>query len=307
MHNDEKPIVSICCITYNHGKFIADCLNGFLKQKTSFPFEIVISDDCSTDNTKKIIDTYVSKYPAIFKDVSPSKNLGSIKNFYHVLEKASGKYIALCEGDDYWIDENKLQMQVNFLEKNPEYGLTYTLARIFLQEKKRFSNQKAGRRFISYEDYFVNGNCFPTLTICFRKDLYEKYLCDIPEYDRHGWKMGDLPLGLWFSKNSKIKYFAKTTSVYRVLSESASHSTDINKIKVFNESSYEIREYFINKYGNRELLEQYKIGELLYRFWQDNDVDQFLQCYKQFKYKTLLLRLKKIICCNGLLYKLYKK
>ena len=88
----------------------------------------------------------------------------------------------------------------------------------------------------------------------------------------------------------KIKYFAKTTSVYRVLSESASHSTDINKIKVFNESSYEIREYFINKYGNRELLEQYKIGELLYRFWQDNDVDQFLQCYTQFKYKTLLIK-----------------
>lgn len=114
-------------------------------------------------------------------------------------------------------------------------------------------------------------------------------------------------LNAGFSKNTKIKYFAKTTSVYRVLSESASHSTDINKMKMFNRSSYEIREYFINKYGNRELLEQYKIGELLYRFWQDNDVEQFLQCYKQFKYKTLLLRLKKIICCNSLLYKLYKK
>ena len=311
MSEIDTPLVSVKCMTYNQEKYIGQCIDGFLMQKTSFPFEILIHDDCSTDNTTDIVLAYAKKFPKIIKPILEDENQYSKHDGSHhkkIDAAIKGKYIALCEGDDYWIDENKLQMQVDFLEKNPEYGLTYTLARIFLQEKKRFSNQKAGRRFISYEDYFVNGNCFPTLTICFRKDLYEKYLCDIPEYDRHVWKMGDLPLGLWFSKNSKIKYFAKTTSVYRVLSESASHSTDINKIKVFNESSYEIREYFINKYGNRELLEQYKIGELLYRFWQDNDVDQFLQCYTQFKYKTLLLRLKKIICCNGLLYKkLYKK
>ena len=125
MGNDEKPLVSICCISYNHEKFISQCLDGFIIQKVDFPFEIVISDDCSTDNTKKIIDTYVSKYPTMFKVVSPSKNLGSIKNFFHALSKCTGKYIALCEGDDYWIDENKIQKQVDFMEQNPDVGLTY--------------------------------------------------------------------------------------------------------------------------------------------------------------------------------------
>ena len=164
MDNNKKPLVSICCITYNQEKYIAQCLDGFIIQKVDFSFEIVISDDCSTDNTKKIIDTYVSKYPAIFKDVSPSKNLGSTKNFYHVLEKASGKYIAYCEGDDYWIDENKLQMQVDFLETNPEYGICYTKAKQYIQSKQKFNKKSVGDAFDGFEDLLKNGNRIPSLT-----------------------------------------------------------------------------------------------------------------------------------------------
>ena len=159
--NSEIPLVSISCITYNHEPYIAQALNGFLMQKTSFPFEVLIHDDASTDRTADILREYEKKFPNLIKPIYQKENQYS-KGFTSVsatwnFPRAQGKYIALCEGDDYWIDENKLQMQVDFLEKNPEYGLTYTLARIFLQEKKRFSNQKAGRRFISYEDYFVNG------------------------------------------------------------------------------------------------------------------------------------------------------
>ena len=251
MHNDEKPIVSICCITYNHGKFIADCLNGFLKQKTSFPFEIVISDDCSTDNTKKIIDTYVSKYPAIFKDVSPSKNLGSIKNFYHVLEKASGKYIALCEGDDYWIDENKLQMQVDFLEGNPEYGMCYTRAKQFIQKKRKFSRRRFGTDVRDFEDLLFNGNRVPTLTTVFRKDLLNSYLKEIYPQDK-GWLMGDYPMWLYFAHESKVKFFDKVTSVYRVLENSASHSDNVEKSVAFGKSYWDIQNFFSKKYLKKE-------------------------------------------------------
>ena len=251
MHNDEKPIVSICCITYNHGKFIADCLNGFLKQKTSFPFEIVISDDCSTDNTKKIIDTYVSKYPAIFKDVSPSKNLGSIKNFYHVLEKASGKYIALCEGDDYWIDENKLQMQVDFLENNPEYGMCYTKAKQFIQKKRKFSRRRFGTDVRDFEDLLFNGNRVPTLTTVFRKDLLNSYLKEIYPQDK-GWLMGDYPMWLYFAHESKVKFFDKVTSVYRVLENSASHSDNVEKSVAFGKSYWDIQNFFSKKYLKKE-------------------------------------------------------
>ena len=251
MHNDEKPIVSICCITYNHGKFIADCLNGFLKQKTSFPFEIVISDDCSTDNTKKIIDTYVSKYPAIFKDVSPSKNLGSIKNFYHVLEKASGKYIALCEGDDYWIDENKLQMQVDFLEGNSEYGMCYTRAKQFIQKKRKFSRRRFGTDVRDFEDLLFNGNRVPTLTTVFRKNLLNSYLKEIYPQDK-GWLMGDYPMWLYFAHESKVKFFDKVTSVYRVLENSASHSDNVEKSVAFGKSYWDIQNFFSKKYLKKE-------------------------------------------------------
>lgn len=157
---DNRPLVSIKNLVYNHEKYIAQALDGFLMQKTDFPFEVIVHDDASTDNSAQIIREYEKKFPSIIKPIYETENqyskhdgsLGRIVN-----SKLSGKYVALCEGDDYWIDENKLQMQVDFLQNNPEYGLTYSLARIFLQEKKRFSNQKAGRRFISYEDYFVNG------------------------------------------------------------------------------------------------------------------------------------------------------
>ena len=171
MDNDEKPLVSICCISYNHEKFISQCLDGFIIQKVDFPFEIVISDDCSTDNTKKIIDTYVSKYPAIFKNVSPSKNLGSIKNFYHVLEKASGKYIALCEGDDYWIDENKLQMQVDFLEKNPEYGMCYTNFNLVSEKSKNIKQKALDTKKWDLKNWIISPGYTCPPSWCYRKEL----------------------------------------------------------------------------------------------------------------------------------------
>lgn len=247
MDNNKKPLVSICCITYNHERFISQCLDGFLMQNVDFPFEIVISDDCSTDNTKKIIDTYVSKYPAIFKDVSPSKNLGSTKNFYHVLEKASGKYIAYCEGDDYWIDENKLQMQVDFLETNPEYGICYTKAKQYIQSKQKFNKKSVGDAFDGFEDLLKNGNPIPTLTAVYRKDLLDKYQKEIQPSNK-GWLMGDYPMWLYFSHETKVKFFDEVTAVYRVLENSASHFIEVDKAMKFRESVYEVKYFFRDLY-----------------------------------------------------------
>lgn len=157
-NHTNTPLISIKCMTYNHQEYISQAIDGFLIQKTNFPFEVLIHDDASTDTTIDIIKEYQKYFPKIIKPIFENENQFKYRKHHEKINKVlRGKYIAFCEGDDYWIDENKLQMQVDFLEGNPEYGLTYTLARIFLQEKKRFSNQKAGRRFISYEDYFVNG------------------------------------------------------------------------------------------------------------------------------------------------------
>ncbi len=122
---DKEPLVSICCITYNHEDFIRDAIEGFLMQKTSFPIEIIIHDDASTDNTANIIEEYANKYPDLFVTILQSENQwskggGSIYARF-VYPRARGKYIALCEGDDYWTDPLKLQKQVDFWKLTHTY------------------------------------------------------------------------------------------------------------------------------------------------------------------------------------------
>jgi len=119
---DPKPIVvSICCITYNHESFIAQAIEGFLMQKTNFNFEIIIGDDCSIDNNRKVINSYIKKHPGRIKLLSSETNIGPHRNMFRCIAAAKGQYIAKCEGDDYWSDPRKLQKQVDFLQKNPSY------------------------------------------------------------------------------------------------------------------------------------------------------------------------------------------
>ena len=262
--NCNELMVSICCITYNHESYIEDALNGFIHQKTNFKYEIVISNDCSTDKTQQVIDKFKEKYPDLIRDISPSENLGSINNFYYALNSCNGKYIAYCEGDDYWIDENKLQMQVAFLEKNPDYGMCYTCAKEFFQDKKKFSKKNFGSYVASFEDLLVNGNRIPTLTVCARKELIMQYVDEIKPREKN-WLMGDYPMWLYLSYKSKIHFFNKQTAVYRVLSESASHSKDVSKSVSFFKSYYEIRSFFANKY-NARFDEKYNENEVYISF-----------------------------------------
>lgn len=229
-------------------------------QKTNFAFELLIHDDASTDNTAAIIKEYEKKYPNIIKPIYQTENKWSkgIKiSATYQYPRAKGKYIAICEGDDYWIDENKLQMQVDFLENNPEYGMCYTKAKQYNQSMQKFNKNFVGADFKGFEDLLKNGNCIPTLTTVYRKDLLDKYQREIQPNNK-GWLMGDYPMWLYFSHESKIKFFDKETAVYRVLEESASHSTDINKMIKFEESVYDIRQFYNQKFGlNLELKVNY--------------------------------------------------
>ena len=117
-----EPVVSVCVITYNHEKYIRQCLDGILMQEVTFPYEILIHDDASPDNTAEIIREYEAKYPEIIKPIYQTANQYSqeIDVGKYNFERAVGKYIALCEGDDYWTDPKKLQMREDFLGNNPE-------------------------------------------------------------------------------------------------------------------------------------------------------------------------------------------
>lgn len=119
------PLVSVVMITYNHERFIAQAIEGVLRQRTTFPVELIIGEDCSIDCTREIASMYQKKNAEQIRILAPEANIGISENFILSLAAARGKYIALCEGDDYWTDSFKLQKQAEFLEKNPEYSLCF--------------------------------------------------------------------------------------------------------------------------------------------------------------------------------------
>jgi glycosyltransferase involved in cell wall biosynthesis len=125
INNSNIPLVSICMITYNHELYIKQAIESIIMQDTNFQFELIIGDDCSSDNTIQICESYKERYPWI-KLHKAASNYGVIKNFIRTLHLCKGKYIALCEGDDYWVDRNKLQLQIDFLEDKAEYSMVFT-------------------------------------------------------------------------------------------------------------------------------------------------------------------------------------
>lgn len=167
-----KPIVSICCITYNHASYIRECLNGFVMQETNFPLEIIIHDDASTDGTAEIIKEYEEKYPGIVKPIYQeenqySKGIRGITAKY-TFPKAQGKYIALCEGDDYWTDPLKLQKQVNYLEQNPSIAICYHHVDYVDERNSILSNAKATDESINYSWQDIFHVYIPPLSVLFR-------------------------------------------------------------------------------------------------------------------------------------------
>ena len=207
--NDNSPVVSICCIAYNQEKYIRDTIEGFLSQKVSFPMEIIIHDDCSTDNTANIIREYVDKYPELFKPIFQKENQYSKtkKIFPITFARANGKYIACCEGDDYWTDPNKLQRQTEFLEKHQEY--------VLVAENAIFDNLITGtkRKFRELPERDVDifellgERPFATASVLFR-NLGQKLFYE-------GNVSGDTILWCHLSKFGKIRYMENISSVYR--------------------------------------------------------------------------------------------
>jgi glycosyltransferase involved in cell wall biosynthesis len=167
-------LVSICCITYNHANYIRECLNGFLGQRTNFEYEILIHDDASTDGTSEIIMEYALRHPDKIKPIIQRENKWSKgqrgMNIKYNFSRAKGKFIALCDGDDFWIDPLKLQKQVDFLNNNKDYIVTYHNAKIVNEKGEIISKSKLKDK--SKKDLsalqLMQGEVPPTLTVCFR-------------------------------------------------------------------------------------------------------------------------------------------
>lgn len=211
------PLVSICCLAYNHEPYIRDCLDGFVTQKTDFPFEVLIHDDASTDKTAEVIREYESKYPQIIKPVYQTENkyskgvkVNSVYNF----ARARGQYIALCEGDDYWTNPLKLQVQVDFLEANPDYSMCFHNAMLKWEDgREGLSMSNLEDRDYSGEELYENF-IVPTASCVVRKDVFESDLYKIASKNKN-FCFGDIVMWLTASECGKIRAMSDSMSVYR--------------------------------------------------------------------------------------------
>lgn len=207
------PLVSVCTITYNHQAFIAQAVESVLMQRTNFDFEMLIGEDCSTDDTRQVVEHYAQRYPLIVKPVYRQRNLGVKENFVDMLLRCQGKYIALLEGDDYWTDPDKLQKQVDFLEQHPEHVLVCNNASL-VREEEDFSILHPMKNQIAPYDFgptelMVSNPCI-TLTAMFRNHL----LTDFPGVYFEG-TGGDRRLFLLLSLHGKCRYINDVVGVYR--------------------------------------------------------------------------------------------
>lgn len=283
---NDRWVVQVICKTYNHASYIIDAMNGFTMQRTSFPFVCTIIDDASTDGEQEIIRRYLLEHfneevrreetPDFIKLFVQHKTNSNcyfavlfLKYNHFRIKKSkqpylaewseNAKYIAMCEGDDYWSDANKLEKQVAFLELNIEIGLCYTRARQLRDNLLKEEPILDQCDTVS----LIRMNPIRTLTVVFRSILYREYLSFV---NRENIKPFDYPLFLWFSFYSKIGYLNDITGVYRVNDESISHSkNNSQKVISFLESCMVARDYWI------KLLQLDPTP-----FWYKHDV----KCYK---------------------------
>lgn len=217
----DKPLVAIHCITYNHEQYIKTALEGFVMQQTNFPFVAIVHDDASTDGTAAIIREYAAKYPKIIKPIFETENQYSKRNgsvsriMREAINATEAKYVAYCEGDDYWTDPLKLQKQVDFLEADPDYSMCFHNA---IEHWENNSSPDLPRNDITDKDFtgidIYNSYVVPTASIMVRISVVKnhKYLKAISS---HKFIFGDLLICLSASDIGKIRYSKDVGSVYR--------------------------------------------------------------------------------------------
>lgn len=224
-----KPLVSVLMLAYNHGVYLADAIEGVLKQQTDFPIELLIGEDSSTDNTREIAMCYQRAHPDMIRVIASARNVGGSHNGQRVTRAARGEFIALCEGDDYWIDPAKLQLQVDYLRAHPDAGAVHSDFNRIISRAGQWRTlprfQQRTRGSIPQGDIFpilLAGNFIQTCTLCIRTDLGRQYLSsDLPT---DSYPVGDWPLCLYIAAQSKIGYLDWPLAVYRKVPGSAMNS-----------------------------------------------------------------------------------
>lgn len=280
----DRHLLYINCSTYNHSSYIKKTLDGFCMQKTNFPFVCGIIDDASKDGEQEIILQYLNDYfdldntkitrkdetedyTRIFTQHRSNSNcffvVVLLKYNHYSIKKSrmlyvsewrnNAKYIAECEGDDYWVKSDKIQKQFDYLESQEKCGLIYTKAKVYSEKEKQFIGC-VGEDCNSFSGLLIN-NTIPTLTIMCRSDVYHSYFDDIKP-SSHNWKMGDYPRWLYIAAHNDIHFLDEVTAVYRANEGSASRPQSYQAKLSYLESSKDVRLFFCEKYNCQHLRKQ---------------------------------------------------
>jgi glycosyltransferase involved in cell wall biosynthesis len=206
-----KVKVSACIITYNHEAFLRECLDGAINQKGDIEYEIVIGEDKSSDLTKQICIEYAEKHSKLIRFYPRVKNMGMIGNWIETIQNCQGKYIALCEGDDYWTDPLKLQKQVDFLEANPDYVLCFHKINILKTNGEIVEDfiTKVPENYESIDTLACLGNYIHTPSVVFR-NVITKFPAEFEKSP-----IGDYYLYMMLAEYGKFKYLEDNMAVYR--------------------------------------------------------------------------------------------
>lgn len=205
--------LSILVLAYNHGQFVEQAINSVLMQKKDFEYEIVIGEDCSTDNTRAIVESFQKQYPNHIRLLLTETNLGMHSNLDRSLRACRGEYVAMLEADDFWLDSLKLQTQVAFMDAHPGCAYCFTgFTRVFENEQKSIYETPPGEhQNYTLEDLLVYGGFSRTCTIVFRRSL----MAEEPDWIKP-LGMADYPMWIFLATQGSIGYIAGNMAVYRV-------------------------------------------------------------------------------------------
>lgn len=288
MVENPVPKVSVCMITYNHEPYIAQAIEGVLMQETDFLVELVIGEDCSTDNTRKICEDYAKRFPDKIRLLSRSKNLGMSANFLDTLENCNGEFIAFCEGDDYWVDERKLSVQVSTLIDNEDYSMCSHA--VFVQNDDDLESivpiASESRDSFGLDDVIQSNFEFTSCSYLFRRSVIMAIPKSIPALD---WV-----LLLHSATYGRIKYLRNEMAVYRKHKGGWTGNFTIEKARFLHNVAKLCGEHFqLEQNVHFQRKTAFIESDVLFLLYQNGKFTEFCAGYSRFKSRILLLGLRR--------------
>ena len=309
-------IVSVLILTYNQEQWIAQTIESVLAQETSYPFEVIIGDDCSTDGTRTICDSYASKHDNIHL-MSYPKNQGLISNWVECIKVTQGKYILGCAGDDYWHNPYKLQLQIDFMEKHPYCVISHTdFDKLLVKTNKiihsynrtKGINPPCGR---IQREILAGRERISAVTICYRAEELKKY-CPLNTYVTMNFPREDWPTILIMAAYGDIEYIPVSTATYRVGQVSITNTIDYDKIRRRYQLDKQMTEYIytlfpdFGEFNDGDWYDTHVYHSLLIAAYENNDYKSAKEFVKYDPTNSIVKKMAK----NPLtfqLFRLYRK